>query len=364
MAALAFAVDRIPIPTAPHAAGWEDFAASVEVRNAVEAAAYGNDELSLTAQEVLPGWLDQEHAPKQLLVALVGGRVVARAVYETLPEASARVAWLSVEVLPEYRRRGIGTALTDAVESIAGSEGRNTLLVYAAAAAAELPGGRMSAPTGYGSLPLADPGVAFLVKRGYRLEQVERGSRLALPADPDLLDSLYSETTARAGDEYRVHLWTDRTPSTWRSDMATLYTRMSTDAPTAGLQEPEDIWTVERLVVNEELHAKSPRTTLVAAAEHVASGRLAGFSELSVPVELTRAVSQEDTLVLREHRGHRLGMLVKLANLRQLADVAPGHPSVMTFNAEENRYMLDVNEALGFVPIGYEGGWKRVVPAS
>jgi GNAT superfamily N-acetyltransferase len=134
---------------------------------------------------------------------------------------------------------------------------------------------------------------------------------------------------------------------------------MSTDAPTAGLAEPEDVWSVQRLLAHEEAHASAPRTTLTAAVEHLPSGRLAGFTELWVPAETHRAVHQEDTLVLREHRGHRLGMLLKVANLQQLGRARPGHPSVITFNAEENRPMLDVNEAMGFVPMGYEGAWRR-----
>jgi hypothetical protein len=80
---------------------------------------------------------------------------------------------------------------------------------------------------------------------------------------------------------------------------------------------------------------------------------------LSAPIEQHRAVQQYPTLVLREHRGHRLGMLVKLANLVQVARVAPHHPSVLTYNAEENRPMLDVNEALGFTPIAHEGAWRK-----
>jgi len=99
---------------------------------------------------------------------------------------------------------------------------------------------------------------------------------------------------------------------------------------------------------------------LTSAVLHAPSGNLAGFTQLSVPAELERPVWQEDTLVLREHRGHRLGMLLKIANLQHLARLHPGHPSVITFNAEENRHMLDVNDAIGFTPMGYEGAWKRV----
>ena len=103
----------------------------------------------------------------------------------------------------------------------------------------------------------------------------------------------------------------------------------------------------------------SPRRTFTTAVEHVPTGALAGYSDLSVPVQLNRSVSQWATLVLREHRGHALGMLLKVANLAHLEREKPGHPSITTFNAEENRYMLDVNEAVGFVPIAYESAWRK-----
>jgi hypothetical protein len=63
--------------------------------------------------------------------------------------------------------------------------------------------------------------------------------------------------------------------------------------------------------------------------------------------------------VMREHRGHRLGMVLKLANIAYLDETFPGHPAITTFNAEENRPMLDVNEAVGFVPFTYEGAWQK-----
>jgi hypothetical protein len=52
-------------------------------------------------------------------------------------------------------------------------------------------------------------------------------------------------------------------------------------------------------------------------------------------------------------------MLLKIANIEHLVERFPGRPSITTFNAEENRHMLDVNEAVGFVPFAYEGAWQR-----
>ena len=69
---------------------------------------------------------------------------------------------------------------------------------------------------------------------------------------------------------------------------------------------------------------------------------------------------QNDTLVLAAHRGHRLGMLVKTAGMLAWHERFPRSPRIVTYNAEENRPMLSINEAVGFVPIGAVGAGKKV----
>ena len=338
-------VEELRIPARADAPDAADFAAAVDISVTVEAEGYRTDDLRLSPAETLPWWQDPS-SPRRLFGVRLDGTLVARAMYDRLV-TDPENAWAMVQVLAPYRNRGIGTALADAVEGHIRSEGRSKILVYAVSA--DAPGERIASPTGFGSVPADNPEVRFLRARGYELQQVERASRLALPVDLVIPD---------AGTDYRVHHWADHTPPEWLEDMALLHTRMSTDAPTAGLDEPEDVMTVERLLAMEKAHAASPRSMLTAVAEHVPTGRLAGFTSLSVPTERDRAVHQDDTLVLREHRGHRLGMLLKTANLIHLQRARPGHPSVVTFNAEENRYMLDVNEAVGFKPMGYEGAWR------
>ena len=352
-----FTVEELTIPDAIGDDDASDFIETIEVRNSIEAASYGTSELTMTAAETLPYWLDREHAPRRLFGVRIDGRIVGRAYYERNVADDDRVAWSTVEVLPDQRRRGIGTALADTVEQLARSDSRQRLLVYVVSP--DGPGDRLTAATGFGTVPLANPEVRFLLSRGFTLEQIERGSRLALPLDGERLRDWVAEASERAGDDYAVHSWVGRVPERWRDDMATLFTRMSTDAPSAGLAEPEDPWTAQRVSDDDDRHEANPRTVLTAVVEHVPSGRLVGYTSLSVPPEVDRAVSQEDTLVLREHRGHRLGMLLKVANLDILQRERPGHPSVITFNAEENRHMLQVNEDVGFTPIGYEGAWRK-----
>ena len=350
-------IRELAIPEAVGAEGWADFAMALGIHFGNEALSYGTDELAFAAAEALPLWLDQENQPTRLFVARDGERMVGAARYEVESGDDPHTAWLMVDVLPGVRETGIGTALSEKLYAIARADGIRKAIVYAVSpyGAGEL----IVPPTGFGSVPRDNPEVRFLLGKGYRLEQVIRGSRLALPVD---VSGQLAESLTATGSDYTLHSWTDETPARWRAEMATMHQLMSVEDSSAGLEEPEDVWTVDRLLEHEERLAASPRTLVTAAVEHVPTGTIAGFSTLSVPSELDRTISQEDTLVRREHRGHRLGMLLKLANLAEVQRLRPGHPAVITFNAEENRHMLDVNEAVGFVPIGYEGAWRRDLP--
>jgi len=350
-------ITEVVIPASLDAHDAAEFLACVDVRNTVWRDDSGTDELTYTAAELLPGWQKTTFEPMRMFAARLDGKLVARGVYETRTDEAADTVWLMAEVLQDARGHGVGEALALHLEKLALGDGKTRAIVYAPSW--KTGGIRIPSPTGFGSVPAGTAEVRLLQGLGYTLEQVERGSRMTLPLDEAALRATHDAAATAAGHDYRVHTWSGPTPPEWREGIAHLLTRMSTDAPSAGLEEPEDPWTVERLLEDEAKEAESPRTSVVAAVEHVPSGALVGFTELTVPAEAERAVSQEDTIVLREHRGHRLGMLLKSANLFWLERVAPGHPSVITYNAEENRHMLSVNEALGFVPVVYEGAWRK-----
>ncbi len=352
----AIVVEEIPIPAAldgsPAAA---DFLATVEVRNASEEAGFGTPDVRVDPERLLASWSDP-HAPHRLFVVRSEGRIVARGMIEGLLEDPTGACWVDARVHPDATGRGIGRALAEHVEAAARADGHSHAIAYAVSP--EQSGPRIVPPTGFGSLPAENREVRFLLNRGYRLEQVVRASRMGLPLDPEELRARIRLARERSGPDYRVHRWTGRSPERFLGDLALLFTRMSTDAPQAGLEEPEDVWTAERVAEHEERNESAESSTLTAAVEHVGEGRLVGFTQLNVPVDPLRPATQEDTLVLREHRGHALGMLVKLENLEQLEQDFPGRPSVLTWNADENRHMLAVNEALGFEPMAYEGAWR------
>jgi GNAT superfamily N-acetyltransferase len=61
----------------------------------------------------------------------------------------------------------------------------------------------------------------------------------------------------------------------------------------------------------------------------------------------------------REHRGHRLGARIKVAVLREVAATLPAVRRISTYNADSNRPMVAVNEALGFRRAGGLSTWSR-----
>jgi RimJ/RimL family protein N-acetyltransferase len=82
------------------------------------------------------------------------------------------------------------------------------------------------------------------------------------------------------------------------------------------------------------------------------------YTEASTCVVGDGFAEQGDTLVAPSHRGHRLGLRIKLANLDLLMRHNPDLRAVDTFNADDNRWMIAVNEAMGFRPIQRIEDWE------
>jgi len=83
------------------------------------------------------------------------------------------------------------------------------------------------------------------------------------------------------------------------------------------------------------------------------AGQVAGrVTQVEVAPDEPDWMFQGLTAVVRAHRGHRLGLLVKLAMLEWLAEAEPQRRWMITGNAETNEHMIAINEALGYQPFG------------
>jgi GNAT superfamily N-acetyltransferase len=337
---------------APEAA---DFVEMVRVRNAVYQQISGHGDHAIAADELLPHFAPNQYERRTMWVVVEDGEIIGRAACDLPLEGDSKVAFWLVELLREKWGRGIGTAAYELIESFARENGRSVLQSWAEHP--EAPGPRLTPPTGFGEIP-EDHAARFFLRNGFTLEQVERNSAFDLTAPFDTVERLLAEAEA-ASSGYRVVQWFAPTPPEYAEGYAWMKSRMVTDAPAAALEFDEETWDAARIAEHDSKYAG--RTIQVTAAQHIATGELCAFNELVVGRDRTEASHQEDTLVLKEHRGHKLGTLVKCAGLLSWREVAPESPRVLTYNAEENRPMLDINEAIGFTPIAYEGAWKKVL---
>ncbi len=94
-------------------------------------------------------------------------------------------------------------------------------------------------------------------------------------------------------------------------------------------------------------------------ARHRGSGELAGQTVAAVDVERPWFADQHDTSVVRAHRGHRLGLLLKIEMLRWLREEEPQVRRMDTDNAADNAYMIAINEMLGYRVVGRYVEWQR-----
>ena len=351
-------VDIVPlvVPLAVDSPDAGDFLGLVEVRNSVMLESLGPDAV-MTATELLSRFQNSAEAERIWFVAKIGDRVVGRAVCALPFDDAAPEVEIGVDVATEHRRKGIGSALVDRVEKLARERGKSIAQGFMPGPA---PGNRLaiSPPSGFGAVPLDHPGTAFALQRGATLAQVLRGSALALPVSDDVVTPLYRDAAAAAGTRYSIVRWAGPTPDEWLGDIATLRTRMTMDAPSGDLTITEDIWDVERVRIADAEWGGGGAQVLTSAAVDNETRHLVAFTEIVVPPEGARGANQLDTLVLTEHRGRRLGLLLKIDNLRHLQEAWPSVRRVAAANAEENRPILAVNEALGFVAVEVTGIWK------
>ena len=345
----------------PHASSLDDpdawaYRGIAELHATAATADLGNADDAPKPLAVLVAMNNQDYVRKLRQIAVVdtldGPLVVGDALVFLKVRSNPDLASCVVAVHPEYRRQGIGTALAEWARSTARAEGRTSLMAYVDFGPDGADGETLVPASGNGKVSADLPGVRMAQKVGLALQIVERRSRLDLPVAPETVARFEDEARTVAGDAYRIHTWLAPTPDQWVAPYAALEQALADDEPRGGLDIESDVWDADRIRAQEAVIAARGDQYVVTAAEHVATGELVAMTMLLWNDQKPDHSEQESTVVLREHRGHRLGMLLKAANLREHAVVRPSSQRIYTWNNEENPHMLAINVALGFAPAG------------
>ncbi len=350
-------ISPLIVPKSVDAADAADFLAYAELNRQICDEEVGLPDLAQKAVDMIPGWLDDTDEISRGFVARRGGDIVGMVTVSLAQDSGASTAEFDLMVPREHWGQGIEETLLARAEDEARLAGRRVLQTWTLHRPVE--GERMLTPkTGWGKVPATEL-TALLEASGFSFEQVERNSGFDLHGDDSALKNALAEAQAAAGTEYHELSWSLPTPVGIRAGYAAVLARLSTDAPTGDLEIDEQQWDAERVVRRDARLTGGGQLVSVSAVEHISSGTIVAYNELLIGADRTEVTHQMGTLVLKEHRGHRLGTIVKCANLLRWRDLAPQSPWVSTFNAEENRPMLDINEAIGFVPVSYAGAWQK-----
>ncbi|WP_117209676.1 GNAT family N-acetyltransferase [Allorhizocola rhizosphaerae] len=280
-------------------------------------------------------------------VAYLDGEPVARMELNFPTLENLNNISVHIEVVPAMRRRGIGRALYEKALERARANDRGHLLTNTVWA---LPG--IQAHDG-------GAGPAFVQALGLQsanLPEVMRRFDLST-LDNAKLDALLEAAKAKASG-YRLVQWKDTAPEEYVDDIAYLDSRLIEDAPMGDVvMEPEKV-DAQRVREIERVAMARGRTSYHTGVVHEESDALVAWTTLATD-DLDWHGWQQITIVEPRHRGHRLGALVKVENLRYFLAHEPSVRVIDTFNAAENSYMISINEEMGFRPLFAFQNWQR-----
>ncbi|QTX04461.1 GNAT family N-acetyltransferase [Agromyces archimandritae] len=339
----------------PESAPFEAFAALAE---SFKVETLGDADTSFGVDELFAFSRDQAYTERRRFGAWEGGRMIGTASVFWEVDGGVAAFCPTLGVVPEHRRRGIGSALLAAVEQAAASAGRTNLAVFGdhPIPDPDRPGERVLAPQGDAWLPADDPVVRFAREHGYRLGQLDRMSAMPLTGRAAEFAARLADSET-ASPDYRLVSWADAAPDELVDALAVAKEHMSVDAPSGAIGFEREVWDAARVRADERAAREAGRARFLTAAV-AADGAIAGYTQLTNAPRKTVAY-QDDTIVLAPYRGHGLGLRMKLANALALTRAAPERTRVITWNADENAHMLRINTALGFRPIALESSWAR-----
>jgi len=124
-------------------------------------------------------------------------------------------------------------------------------------------------------------------------------------------------------------------------------TRLRASVPDGTGIEPR-AWDAERIRNLEQAIMATGTEYCTVVARHGATGQLVAITQMAVDPQLPDWAVQQVTAVRPEHRGHRLGLLAKIAMLDLPADREPAVRRILAGNAGGNHRMIAINELPGY----------------
>ncbi len=297
----------------------DDYPAIVEIHNAIYT------DRPTVVSSLTDG--DKRRDPKckhHRWVAEQDGRVVGFAVYgQSIWEYHPQKFHVGVNVLPEYQKQGIGSALYNTL--MAGLQPFNPNKLRADA---------------YENMP---DGLRFLEKRGFKEDFRESKSELDVTTfDPSPYTELEEKLIAE-GIEFTTKHELENDPNLHRA-LYDLEHELFLDIP--GVKEEEVSWPSFEDWFKETEKETDALPEMYLIARH--NGKYIGLSIMSKD-RASDAIYQWLTGVTRTYRRRGIALALKLRGIAYAK--ANGCPVIKTSNPVQNEPMLALNHRLGFEPL-------------
>jgi GNAT superfamily N-acetyltransferase/RimJ/RimL family protein N-acetyltransferase len=297
-----------------------------------------------TSLRVFAGWmaLGWTEDPSEAWLARDHAGEVCGWYLLTLPQRENRhLAAINPMVHASGRRAGCGTALVGHAAARAGQLGRTVLS---------------------GDAREGSPGSAFARAIGARPGITEVRRVLLVEAWPARRLARLRAQAESAARGYSLLCWQGPTAEDQLAAVAAVNSATA-DMPRDAGHDAQH-WDIERVRQCERRVTAQGLRYYQVAAQAQATGELAGLTQLGVDPAEPAWGFQELTAVARPHRGHRLGLLLKVAMLELLAEHEPQLTRIITGNADGNKHMIAINAELGFGVLDRWLSWEIAVAAA